>query len=92
MLENAQFDGKQSKTCFWCYKAENTVFQQGASNIKLKAAQFSCQQTKTCFWWDQTESSVIYKGSLVTKKEENVVLRKMMLKTAQPSQKLAKPL
>ena len=44
------------------------------------------------FWWDETESSVIYKGSLVTKKKGNVVLRKMMLKKAQPSQKVAKPL
>ena len=59
MLENAQFDGKQSKTFLvgWNWKQRN-----------------------------------IYKGSLVTKKKGNVVLRKMMLKKAQPSQKVAKPL
>ena len=58
MLENAQFDGKQSKTFLvgWNWKQRNLQGQFG------------------------------------NKKKGNVVLRKMMLKKAQPSQKVAKPL
>ena len=74
-------------------KQRNSIAQEPKhvfAAIKPKTAYFKHRKGKTLSF--ETESSVIYKGSLVTKKEENVVLRKMTLKTAQPSQKLAKPL
>ena len=78
---------------FSCNKATRSVFetQKGINaffyEIGLRAVKFSCHKPKHSFGNIEHQ-----KYNLVTNKEETVVLRKIMLKTAEPSQKQAKTL